>query len=141
LVSRNGHEFSSFGSLALSLAKISNEGGVILDGEITCMDAKGRPRFNDLLFRRREPHFFAFDLLCLNGNDCRRYSLSQRKLALRQLLNSGRRSAAIYVDHVEADGTGLYSRICELDLEGIVAKHKDSPHLSENTIVEAGETD
>jgi bifunctional non-homologous end joining protein LigD len=134
LVSRNGHEFSSFGSLASSLAKISNEGGVILDGEITCVDAKGRPRFNDLLFRRREPCFFAFDLLYLNGNDCRRDSLSQRKLALRQLLNSVRRSAAIYVEHVETEGTALYSRICELDLEGIVAKHKDSPYLSENTI-------
>ena len=30
--------------------------------------------------------FFAFDLLHLNGNDCRRDSLSQRKFALKQLL-------------------------------------------------------
>jgi bifunctional non-homologous end joining protein LigD len=79
------------------------------------------------LFRRREPRFFAFDLLYLNGNDCRRDSLAQRKIALSQLLNSGRRSAAIYMDHVETEGTALYSRVCELDLEGIVAKHKDSP--------------
>jgi bifunctional non-homologous end joining protein LigD len=107
---------------------------VILDGEVACVDAKGRPRFNDLLFRRREPCFFAFDLLYLNGNDCRLDSLWQRKLALRQLLNSGRRSAAIYVDHVEAEGMALYSRVCELDLEGIVAKHKDAPYFSENTI-------
>jgi bifunctional non-homologous end joining protein LigD len=133
LVSRNGHEFSSFGSLASSLAHIPHEGGLILDGEITCVDTKGRPRFNDLLFRRREPCFFAFDLLCLNGNDCRRESLSQRKLALRHLLSTVRRSA-MYVDHVEAEGTALYGRICELDLEGIVAKHKDSPYLSETTI-------
>jgi hypothetical protein len=38
------------------------------------------------------------------------------------------------VDHVEKQGAALYSRVCELDLEGIVAKHKDSPYLSENTI-------
>jgi len=69
-VSRNGHEFSSFVSLASSLARIPHDGGVILDGEITCVDTKGRPRFNDLLFRRREPCFFAFDLLYLTGNDC-----------------------------------------------------------------------
>jgi ATP-dependent DNA ligase len=31
-------------------------------------------------------------------------------------------------------GAALYSRVCELDLEGIVTKHKDSPYLSENTI-------
>ena len=72
LVSRNGHAFSCFDSLSASLAQIPHEGGVILDGEITCVDAKGRPRFNDLLFRRREPCFFAFDLLYLNGNNCRR---------------------------------------------------------------------
>ena len=131
LVSRNGNAFSSFGSLASSLAKISHEGGVILDGEVTCVDAKGRPRFNDLLFRRREPCFFAFDLIYLHGNDCRRDSLAQRKLALRQLLNSGRGTGAIYADHVETEGTALYSRVCELDLEGIVAKHKDAPYLSE----------
>jgi bifunctional non-homologous end joining protein LigD len=134
LVSRNGHQFSCFVSLASSLAQIPHDGGVILDGEIACVDAKGQPRFNDLLFRRKEPRFFAFDLLHLNGTDCRRDSLAQRKLALRQLLNSGRRSAAIYVDHVETQGAALYSRVCELDLEGIVAKHKDSPYLSENTI-------
>src|SRR4051794_18244462 len=67
LISRNGHEFSSFATLTSSLARIPHEGGVILDGEVACVDAKGRPRFNDLLFRRREPCFFAFDLLHLNG--------------------------------------------------------------------------
>jgi bifunctional non-homologous end joining protein LigD len=74
LVSDNGHEFSSssFVSLASSLAQIPHDGGVILDGEIACVDAQGQPRFNDLLFRRREPRSFAFDLLHLNGKDCRR---------------------------------------------------------------------
>jgi bifunctional non-homologous end joining protein LigD len=133
LISRNGHAFSSFDSLAVSLAKIPHE-GVILDGEIACVDAKGQPHFNDLLFRRREPCFFAFDLLHLNGNDCRRDSLAQRKLALRQLLVSGKPERAIYVDHVEAEGRALYSRVCALDLEGIVAKHKHAPYLSETTI-------
>jgi ATP-dependent DNA ligase len=68
--------FSSFDSLASSLARIPHEGGVILDGEIACVDTKGQPCLNDLLFRRREPCFFAFDLLYRNGNDCRRDSES-----------------------------------------------------------------
>jgi ATP-dependent DNA ligase len=50
------------------------------------------------------------------------------------LLDSGRRSAAIYVDQVEKEGTGFYSRVCELDPEGIVAKHQDAPYLSKTTI-------
>src|SRR5947209_3650639 len=58
----------------------------------------------------------------------------QRKLGLRKFLNSGVRSAAIYADHVEAEGTAFYSRVCDIDLKGIVAKHKDAPYLSETTI-------
>jgi bifunctional non-homologous end joining protein LigD len=101
LVSDNGHEFSSssFVSLASSLAQIPHDGGVILDGEIACVDAKGQPRFNNLLFRRKEPRFFAFDLLHLNGTNCLRDSLAQRKLALRQLPNSGKRQQRSTADH------------------------------------------
>jgi hypothetical protein len=36
--------------------------------------------------------------------------------------------------NVEAQGSALYSRVRDLDIEGIVAKHKDSPYLSETTI-------
>jgi bifunctional non-homologous end joining protein LigD len=86
LLSRNGHGFSSFALLASSLATILHGGGVVLDGEIACIDSKGRPRFNDFFFRRREPCFCAFDLLYLNGNDCRRDSLAQRKVNLEKVL-------------------------------------------------------
>jgi len=34
-----------------------------LDGEIVCLDAEGKPQFRDVLFRRAEPRFIAFDLL------------------------------------------------------------------------------
>src|SRR5436190_24390413 len=37
----------------------------VFDGEIVCLDDRGRPAFNDLLFRRREPTYVAFDLLFL----------------------------------------------------------------------------
>jgi ATP-dependent DNA ligase len=102
--------------------------------KLLALTQKAIPRFNDLLLRRRQPCYFAFDLQFLNGNDCRRDSLAQRKLALRQLINSGKFSGAIYVYHVETEGTALHSRVCDLNLEGIVAKHKDSPYLSEKTI-------
>ena len=36
-------------------------------GEIVCLDKRGRPQFNDLLFHRGEPCFFAFDLLMSDG--------------------------------------------------------------------------
>ena len=45
------------------LARIPHQGGALLDSEIACVDASGRPPFDDLPFRRREPRLFAFDLL------------------------------------------------------------------------------
>jgi ATP-dependent DNA ligase len=36
-----------------------------------------------------------------------------------------------YAEHVEGSGTALFQRICELDLEGIVAKHKFGPYITE----------
>jgi len=36
-----------------------------------------------------------------------------------------------YVEHVEGSGTSLFQRGCELDLEGIVAKRKSGPYVTE----------
>ena len=43
----------------------------VLDGEIVCLDGDGKPQFRDLLFRRGEPRFIAFDLLWVDGTDLR----------------------------------------------------------------------
>jgi bifunctional non-homologous end joining protein LigD len=135
LVSRNGHEFASFADLASSIATLADATTAVFDGEIVCVDAKGRPRFNDLLFRRRDPVFFAFDLLYLNGKDLRYDQLSDRKSALRQVLNSRTSTSALqYADDVSGSGIALYQRVCEMDLEGIVAKHKTAPYLSYHAI-------
>ena len=36
-----------------------------------------------------------------------------------------------YADHVDGSGMALFQRVCKLDLEGIVAKHKASPYVTE----------
>ena len=41
----------------------------VIDGEIACVDRRGRPQFKDLLFHRCAPCFFAFELLMLRGKD------------------------------------------------------------------------
>jgi len=38
-----------------------------------------------------------------------------------------------YADHIEQHGTALFQRVCEMDLEGIVAKHSLAPYTSERT--------
>ena len=58
----------------------------ILDGEIVCLDAKGYPQFEDLMFRRGELFFVAFDALYLDGEDLRGLPLIDRKARLKAVL-------------------------------------------------------
>jgi bifunctional non-homologous end joining protein LigD len=71
--------------------------------------------------------FFAFDLLFLNGEDLRGLPLIERKARLKKLLRR-KRSRVLYVDHIEARGRQFFEKVCELDLEGIVAKRKHSQY-------------
>jgi bifunctional non-homologous end joining protein LigD len=130
LISRNGHPFNSFDSLRKELT-LPRDGKTVLDGEIVCLDRRGRPQFNDLLFHRREPCFFAFDLLMDDGKDLRAERLTDRKHELRRLLSKAPTSRMHYVEHVEQYGTGLFQQVCEMDLEGIVAKYSFGNYVTE----------
>jgi bifunctional non-homologous end joining protein LigD len=99
----------------------------ILDGEIVVLDADGRSNFNDLLFRRGEARFYAFDLLWRDGEDLRFLPLPDRIQRLRQCLPK-RSSRVLYCHHIDERGEELFKLACERDLEGIVAKHKFSPY-------------
>ena len=127
LISRNGNTFRGFVDLATWIAEHLHVESAVLDGEIACVNERGRPVFRDLLFRRRQCVFIAFDLLYLNGEDLRALPLIQRKTMLRRLLRR-RRSRILYLDHVEGDGRLLFEQIVEMDLEGIVCKRKDSKY-------------
>jgi bifunctional non-homologous end joining protein LigD len=95
LVSRNGNTFKSFTALCEGLARDLKGRHCVLDGEIVCLNPDGKPQFRDLLFRRAEPLFYAFDLLWdehvktddeeenqrfRNGKDLRYLPLIDRKL-------------------------------------------------------------
>lgn len=81
----------------------------VIDGEIACVDDLGRPTFRDLLFRKGECIFVAFDLLYLNGKDLRTLPLLERKAMLKRLLRR-KRSRLLYLDHVEGGGCCYSSR-------------------------------
>jgi bifunctional non-homologous end joining protein LigD len=86
LTSRNGNVFHGFAELATWIAEHLRVESPVLDGEIACVDEGGRPVFRDLLFRRRQCVFIAFDLLYLNGKDLRTLPLIERKTMLKELL-------------------------------------------------------
>jgi bifunctional non-homologous end joining protein LigD len=132
LISRNEHPFASYADLASAIATVVNvQGRTVLDGEIVCLDRRGRTQFKDLLFRRGQPCFYAFDLPMLDGKDQRNERLINRKQELRRLLARVPATSALkYTDHLDGSGTALFQRVCKLDLEGIVAKHKHAPYVA-----------
>ncbi|MFY9531971.1 MAG: hypothetical protein WBC04_15225 [Candidatus Acidiferrales bacterium] len=129
LVSRRRSFYKRFGSLREAMAGL-NVKSAILDGEIVCLDSEGRSLFYELLFKRGVPIFYAFDLLWLNGEDLRQLPLTERKQRLRQLIRTTKRSRVLYADHIEGRGVDFFRTVCEQNLEGIVAKRKDSVYSS-----------
>src|SRR5215471_5708755 len=132
LISRNRNPFASFADLAQDIRVAVPNTRFVLDGEIVCLDRKGKPQFRNLLFRRGALCFFAFDLLTFDGKDWRTEPLIDRKQELRRLLAKVSPPFPLrYVDHVDSSGKALFERVCELDLEGIVAKHKSGPYVTD----------
>src|SRR5437867_9028504 len=133
LLSRNGHPFASFSALAESISDSLPNVRAVIDGEICSLDRRGRPQFKNLLFHRGNPPcFFAFDLLICDGEDLRTERLLDRKQELRRLLaRSPVTSPLKYTEYIDGCGTALFQRVCELDLEGIVAKQKSAPYVTE----------
>src|SRR5207249_5760730 len=126
LLSRSGHPFASFSALAESISDSLPNVRAVIDGEICSLDRRGRPQFKNLMFHHGNPPcFFAFDLLTY-GKDLRTERLLDRKQELRRLL--ARACAPLkYTEYIDRHGTALFERICELDLEGVVAKPEVRP--------------
>src|SRR6266576_635257 len=66
------------------------------------------------------------------GKDIRSEKLADRKQELRRMLTGLPKTSRLrYADHVEHHGTALFHRVCQMDLEGIVAKHAFGPYVTE----------
>jgi hypothetical protein len=86
LMSRRGSAYKSFRPLCDSLSTLNCS--VVLDGEIVSLDHNGRPQFYELLRRRGEPVFYAFDCLWHDGKDLRAVPLLERKQILEQIVRA-----------------------------------------------------
>ncbi len=140
LITRSGIDWTKrYGDLPKEFAKLPVKQAII-DGEIVVLDEKGISRFSALQDALSEGagsklHFYAFDLLYLDGYDLRGAELTDRKQLLSQLLGghiSGR-SAIQLSDHVEGDGEALYEQASALGLEGIVSKRTNATYQSGRT--------
>lgn len=139
LITRGGIDWTKrYGDLPHAFAKLPCRDAFI-DGEIMVLDAKGISRFallQDALAAGAgsKLHFYAFDLLHLDGWDLRKAPLIRRKALLAQLLSGlGANSAIQFSDHVEGSGQGLYDQASELGLEGVVSKRATAIYQSGRT--------
>jgi bifunctional non-homologous end joining protein LigD len=131
-MSRRGYVYKSWPQLAEDLSHDVRCDQAVLDGEICCLAPDGRSEFYDLLFRRSRPHFMAFDVLWVDGQDLRNRPLCERKRLLTALPPKTGSSVRL-VQHVESRGCDLFRVACEHDLEGIVAKWRRGTYKSART--------
>ncbi|RWG76904.1 DNA ligase D [Mesorhizobium sp.] len=139
LVTRGGIDWTKrYGDLPQAFSRLPVSQAII-DGEIMVLDDKGISRFallQDALSSGAgsKLHFYAFDLLHLDGWDLRKAPLQKRKALLAELLAGQAANSAIqFSDHVEGDGRGLYEQATELGLEGVVSKRADAIYQSGRT--------
>ncbi|WP_430331253.1 ATP-dependent DNA ligase [Rhodococcus sp. ACT016] len=110
-----------------SLARTLDGHRVVLDGEVVSLDSAGRTRFTALQ-AGGDPLFWAFDLLYLDGVPLQRKRYDDRRRVLDAL------AAAVDGLVVPPQLTGSVSEVVEQsgDLEGVVAKRRDSIYLPGN---------
>ena len=117
MVTRSNNGRSSRREIAHAVRAFS----CMLDGEVCCLEPDGRTNFKKLLFRREWPHFYAFDVLSIDGEDQTGLPLLERKRRLLRIMPTIE-TRLLYLDHIALRGCDLFHAACERDLEGIVAK-------------------
>ena len=100
----------------------------VLDGEVVVFNDQGKPDFDALqLYNGHETpiNYCLFDILWLDGYDLQNLSLKERKDILKGLV-----AESVILRYSESfdDGQALYQKCLDLDLEGIVAKKRDSTY-------------
>ena len=114
---------------------------VILDGEVVAYDERGLPSFAQLAqrihkqdaraialaVRKKQVQLLAFDILAIDDLDLRKLPLTARKQLLAQLLRG--KGYVRMLEHVAADGRGLYQFCERFNLEGVIGKRADSPYV------------
>ncbi|NLY38726.1 MAG: DNA ligase [Firmicutes bacterium] len=122
-----------------SLARLIKATDALLDGEIVVLKS-GKPSFARVLRRDlagRESvikalssqmpcTYCVFDLLYIDGKDLSRLPLKER---LQILAGSVTAEKPLYLNDNFPSGLELYRQVVEMELEGIVAKKKESPYV------------
>lgn len=138
IITRGGHDWTHRFPAIVAAAKELGVATAILDGEAVVLNEKGRSDFGALQCSlggrggkraSTESILCAFDLLYFDGHDLTRTELSIRRHLLTDLLD-GAVGAIQLSEEIKGDGVELLAQACSIGMEGIIAKHRDSPYRS-----------
>lgn len=126
--SRSGLDYTSkYPLIAEALKSLGHD--VMIDGEVIVLNDEGKPDFDALQLyngKRSPIRYCVFDLLYLDGTNAMEMPLQQRKQLLETLVNEN--EIFLFSESFD-DGKALYEKVLEDNLEGIVAKKKDSIYI------------
>ncbi len=125
--SRNGLSFAkNYPSIYEDLQFIKDE--MILDGEVVLFNEEGQPDFQKLQLYSENSHlpiiYYVFDILNYQGKDVTDLPLLERKALLQKSLPKS--DLIRYCDHIEEEGEAFFEQIVAKNMEGMIAKRKDS---------------
>ena len=130
LRSRNNNNFNKkFDDVheALTNWKIN----ALVDGEVTVLNEEGLPDFSGIQLwdknRKGKLVFYVFDLLWVEGWNIMDEPLSKRRELLKQIVPDD--GVIRFSDHIDEIGVDFFNLTRQNNLEGIVAKKKDSVYI------------
>ena len=100
----------------------------VVDGEIVALDDAGRPNFNFLQHSKSQAKrvcYFVFDLLVYQNRDLTQLPLIERREILQSVLRFQSPRVRI-AEYFETSAAAMLESAAEQELEGVVAKSKDS---------------
>jgi bifunctional non-homologous end joining protein LigD len=133
--SRNGLSFANkYETVYEELQGIKEK--MILDGEVVVFNEAGKPDFQKLQLYSENTHlpiiYYVFDIISYKGKDLTGLPLLERKKLLQKVLPQGQ--VIRYCDHVEDEGKAFFEQIVKKNMEGMIAKRKDSTyHIGKRT--------
>jgi len=121
---RNNSLNKRFSSIRSELVRLKLN--AVLDGEVVMLNEEGLPNFNNIIGtnQRGLAVFYVFDILWFNGRNVLDVPLFQRRKILKLAL--GKSDIVRFSDHVDEKGIELFELVEKHEVEGIVAKHKES---------------
>jgi bifunctional non-homologous end joining protein LigD len=134
LFTRNGHNWTDkLKNISLAVRDLKIASGW-LDGEIVVLGADGMPDFGALQNAFESSgnviRYFIFDIPFYNGFDLRRVGLAERRDLLAKIIPESSSGTISFSQDFVGSADDILLSACELGLEGIIGKRRDSPYVS-----------